>query len=213
MSKDYKGPAKKSGGGKGGAGSLLIGILIGLLMGLGIALAVAWYINKMPTPFVNRAPPPLKGEPLKSPDVAKSDDKTAKSADAKPRFDFYKILPGAEEPRIGADRKAADKAVERPVDKAGPDTIAKAGPPAGAVKPSDRIWLQAGAFASQSDAEALKARLALAGWEAAVQSATLPDQGVRYRVRVGPFDNTDEVNRVKGELSKSGFDAAVIKNQ
>ena len=60
MSKDYKGPAKKSGGGKGGAGSLLIGILIGLLMGLGIALAVAWYINKMPTPFVNRAPPPLK---------------------------------------------------------------------------------------------------------------------------------------------------------
>jgi cell division protein FtsN len=134
-------------------------------------------------------------------------------APEKPRFDFYKILPGAEEPRIGAERKAADKAVERPVEKAGPDTIAKAGPPAGAVKPSDRIWLQAGAFASQSDAEALKARLALAGWEAAVQSATLPDQGVRYRVRVGPFDNTDEVNRVKGELSKSGFDAAVIKNQ
>jgi cell division protein FtsN len=41
----------------------------------------------------------------------------------------------------------------------------------------------------------------------------LPDQGVRYRVRVGPFDNTDEVNRVKAELGKSGFDAAVIKNQ
>jgi cell division protein FtsN len=75
------------------------------------------------------------------------------------------------------------------------------------------MWLQAGAFANQSDADSLKARLALAGWEAAVQSATLPDQGVRYRVRVGPFDNTDEVNRVKAELGKSGFDAAVIKNQ
>jgi cell division protein FtsN len=136
----------------------------------------------------------------------------AAGAAEKPRFDFYKILPGAEEPRIGAERKAPDKAIERPGDKSAPDTVAKAGPPAGAVKPADRMWLQAGAFASQSDADSLKARLALAGWEAAVQSATLPDQGVRYRVRVGPFDNTDEVNRVKAELGKSGFDAAVIKN-
>src|SRR3954466_13794110 len=97
MSKDYKGPAKKTGGNKGG-GSLLVGILIGLLMGLGIALAVAWYINKMPTPFVNRTVPPLKGEPLKNSDASKGTDKTAKSADGKPRFDFYKILPGSEEP-------------------------------------------------------------------------------------------------------------------
>src|SRR4051812_31242901 len=98
MSKDYKAPAKKPGGGKGGSGSLLVGILIGLLMGLGIALAVAWYINKMPTPFVNRAGPPAKTESHKNSDAAKNEDKTAKSADGKPRFDFYKILPGAEEP-------------------------------------------------------------------------------------------------------------------
>src|SRR5471030_158495 len=98
MSKDYKGPAKKSAGSKSGAGSLLIGILIGLLLGLGIALAVAWYINKMPTPFVNRAVPPSKSEPLKHADAAKAEDKGAKSADGKPRFDFYKILQGSEEP-------------------------------------------------------------------------------------------------------------------
>ena len=72
MSKDYKGPAKKPAGSKGGAGSLLIGILIGLLLGLGIALAVAWYINKMPTPFVNRAVPPPKSEPLKSAELAQN---------------------------------------------------------------------------------------------------------------------------------------------
>ena len=57
MSKDYKEPNKKSGRNKDGTGSLLIGILIGLLLGLGIALAVAWYINKMPTPFLNRSGP------------------------------------------------------------------------------------------------------------------------------------------------------------
>jgi len=190
-------------------GGVVLGIFLGLILGLAIAAGVAYYFARAGL----SSPLPVPGAAKDGARANKTDMPATAGAPEKPRFDFYKILPGAEEPRIGADRKAADKAVERPVDKAGPDTIAKAGPPAGAVKPSDRIWLQAGAFASQSDAEALKARLALAGWEAAVQSATLPDQGVRYRVRVGPFDNTDEVNRVKGELSKSGFDAAVIKNQ
>ena len=62
-----------------------------------------------------------------------------------------------------------------------------------------------------SDAENLKARLALSGWEAEVQTATLSDKAVRYRVRLGPYDNTDELNRVKGELGKRGFEVAVIK--
>src|SRR3954470_2590449 len=99
MSKDYKAPARKSSGGKNGAGSLLVGILIGLLLGLGIALAVAWYINKMPTPFLNRAIPPSKAEQSKGPstDITKMEDRYGKSAEEKPRFDFYKILPGSEE--------------------------------------------------------------------------------------------------------------------
>ena len=44
-----------------------------------------------------------------------------------------------------------------------------------------------------------------------VQQGTLPDKGVRYRVRLGPYDNTDELNRIKSELTRKGFDAAVIK--
>ena len=57
----------------------------------------------------------------------------------------------------------------------------------------------------------LAAQLAMAGWEAAVQQASLPEKGVRFRVRLGPYDNTEELNRVKTELGKRGFDAAVIK--
>jgi cell division protein FtsN len=190
-------------------GGVVLGIFLGLILGLAIAAAVAYYLARAGL----SSPLPVAGAAKDAARANKTDMPATAGAPEKPRFDFYKILPGAEEPRIGTERKAADKAIERPGDKAGPDTVAKAGPAAGAVKPGDRMWLQAGAFASQSDADSLKARLALAGWEAAVQSATLPDQGVRYRVRVGPFDNTDEVNRVKAELGKSGFDAAVIKNQ
>jgi hypothetical protein len=37
------------------------------------------------------------------------------------------------------------------------------------------------------------------------------DKSVRYRLS-GPYDNTDELNRIKADLGKSGFDVAVIKN-
>jgi len=186
-------------------GGVVLGIFLGLILGLAIAAAVAFYLAR------SGLSSPLPGASKDASRTGKTDIPAGTAAPEKPRFDFYKILPGAEEPRIGAERKTADKAIERPADKSVPDTVAKAAP-AAAPKPADRMWLQAGAFASQSDAESLKARLALAGWEAAVQPAALPDQGMRYRVRVGPFDNTDEVNRVKAELAKSGFDAAVIKN-
>jgi cell division protein FtsN len=59
----------------------------------------------------------------------------------------------------------------------------------------------------------MKARLALSGWEASIQAVSLPDKTVRYRVRLGPYDNTDELGRMKTELGSRGFDVAVIKNQ
>jgi cell division septation protein DedD len=186
-------------------GGVVLGIFVGLILGLAIAAAVAFYLGRSgySVPVPGAARDAGRGNKTDVPPVA--------SAPHKPRFDFYKILPGAEEPRLAPERKAGDKGIERLGDKAAPDAVGKAAP-AVATKPADRMWLQAGAFASESEAESLKARLALAGWEAAVQSATVPDKGVRYRVRMGPFDNTDEVNHVKSELGKSGFDVAVIKN-
>jgi cell division protein FtsN len=190
MSKDYKGPAKKPRGGKNGAGSLLVGILIGLLLGLGIALAVAWYINKMPTPFVNRAVPPSKGEPLRNPDAVKSADKAAKAADGKPRFDFYKILPGSEEPVTEQQFKDAQ---DKP------------------ALTKETFYLQAGAFQNAPDADNLKARLALVGIAASVQTTTLPDKGVWHRVRVGPYTAIEDLNRARDTLKQNGIETTLIK--
>jgi cell division protein FtsN len=194
MSKDYKGAGKKPDGGKSGAGSLLIGILIGLLLGLGIALAVAWYINKMPTPFLARTAPPVKSEPPKSVPVetTKADDKTGKSADGKPRFDFYKILPGSEEPVTEQQLKDAQR--KSP-----------------AVQLKEAFFLQAGAFQNAPDADNLKARLALLGMEAAVQTTEVPDRGVWHRVRVGPYTSIDELNRARDALKQNGIETTLIK--
>jgi len=205
---------------KGSAGGTLLGLFIGVALGLALAAGVAFYLMRAGNPYQSASP--AKDAVRESGRDAARIAKSEPAAPEKPRFDFYKILPGIEEPKVPAkagDKPAPDKAtVERAItpDKSPDKALAKADdrPPAEApraTKAQDRFWLQAGSFAAEPEAENLKARLALAGWEAAVQPATLPDKGVRYRVRLGPYDNTDELNRVKGELGKRGFDVAVIK--
>ncbi len=194
---------------KSGFGGTLFGIFIGVALGLSLAAGVAFYLMKAGNPYASTTP---AREPAR--DVAKDSPRSGR-ADAngeKPRFDFYKILPGVEEPRVpkpGAQDKAVAKLDERAsqADKAAADKAAADK----AAKASERFWLQAGSFSTESDAENLRARLALAGWEAAIQPVTLPDKGQRYRVRLGPYDNTEELNRIKSELAKRGFEAAVIK--
>lgn len=197
MSRDYKGSERK-GGSRGSGGSLFIGILIGLVLGLGIALGVAWYINKMPNPFQPRAPAAKTADPKSSAtdpgratpgkgDPVDKGDKSGKTAEAKPRFDFYKILPGVEEP-------ATDQQLRDTKDAA-----------------RESFYLQAGAFQNAPDADNLKARLALIGVQASIQTTTLPERGVWHRVRLGPYSNVEELNRTRDTLKKSGIDTTLIK--
>ena len=187
---------------KSGFGGTLFGIFIGVALGLSLAAAVAFYLMKGGNPYV-------AASPAASREVAKETPKSGRgeaSAPEKPRFDFYKILPGGEGPRVPkAGVPSSDKAVAKVDERAAQTDKDKA------AKAAERFWLQAGSFANEADAEDLKARLALAGWEAAIQPASLPDKGQRFRVRLGPYDNTDELSRMKTELAKRGFDVAVIK--
>ncbi len=194
-------------------GGTLLGVFIGLVLGLMLAAGVAYYVAKANSPYA------AKDARDAGRDTTRDSGKSAKtdaSATDKPRFDFYKILPGAEEPKVQVERKIApdraviDQAKDKEAERA-PAKVAAAEPSAKAAGTGDRFWLQAGSFAAESDAENLKARLALSGWEAGVQQGTLSDKGVRYRVRLGPYDNADELNRAKADLAKKGFDVAVIK--
>lgn len=184
MAKDYKprmAAKKKNGGGT------LLGIFVGLILGLGIAVGIAWYMNKAPIPFINRTKPPEKvSEPGKAP--PKPDEKTTQQVE-KPRFEFYKILPGAEEPVTEKQIKQAS----RP----------------GA--PVENYLLQAGAFQNPADADNLKARLALLGVEAGVEPINLAEKGTWYRVRVGPYHKVDEINRLRQTLAQNGIEASLVK--
>ena len=72
-------------------------------------------------------------------------------------------------------------------------------------------YLQAGAFQKSSDADNLKARLALAGLEAQIQTATLSDNSVWHRVRLGPYATSAELDRARAVLRENKIEPSVIK--
>jgi cell division protein FtsN len=200
---------------KSGIGNTLIGVFIGITLGLGLAAAVAFFLMRAGNPY----------QPSVARD-AKDPARAARSEAAeKPRFDFYKILPGVEEPkqlparvperppldRATVERAVPDKSVAKLDDAALTSTEKPAEPAPAAVKSGERFWLQAGSFSNEREAENLKAQLALSGLEAAIQQATLPDRTVRFRVRLGPYPGGDELSRAKDDLTKRGVDVAVIR--
>ena len=185
MAKDYK---PRTAARKRNGGGTLLGIFIGLILGLGIAVGIVWYMNKAPIPFLNKAKPPEKAaaEPGKA--LAKPDEKTTQQVE-KPRFEFYKILPGAEEAVTEQQIKQASKP--------------------GA--PAENYLLQVGSFQNPADADNLKARLALLGVEAGVEPINIAEKGTWYRVRVGPYNKVDEINRLRQTLAQNGIEASLVK--
>ena len=217
-------------------GGTILGIIIGLIIGLGIALGVAITINKTPMPFTDKsgrvkasAPTPgqsadpnlpLYGNRAASKDVARDfakdpappENTAAPQPDTKPAV--VKVDPKTE---TKAEAKAEAPAAAKQDGKAPvveQSTVAKKPEAAEAkAESADDKWsyyLQAGAFREQSDAEGMRAKLALMGVEAKV-SEREAETGVLYRVRVGPFNQLEAMNKVRRKLSDNGVDAAVVR--
>ena len=75
-----------------------------------------------------------------------------------------------------------------------------------------RYILQAGAFGASGDAESTKAKIALLGLSARVESAQIGGKTV-YRVRMGPYGTASELAEAKQKLSSGGLPAMAIKAQ
>lgn len=196
MSRDYKSKSMDNSSGKNGY-PIWMGIVIGLFIGWGSAIGVAFYVTHQPNPFVNKTKLPTtdtKVDTGKNAESTKPDPKTTKSD--KPRFDFYKILPGNEEPVSEQELKRAKQ-------------LAANNP---AKEEKITYFLQAGAFQKQPDADNLKAKLALLGLEANIQTIDLPEKGgVWHRVRLGPYNKVDDMDKVRGTLAQNGIESALIK--
>ena len=178
-------------------GGTILGLFIGLVFGVVAAAGVVWYLNKTPLPFQAKVGKPAgeaKVDPAKAAAVPGAPQplpgKPGDKVQEKPRFEFYKILPGAEEPVPRA-------APPPPPPPRAPRAHALPPPPAPSPTPPD--------------ADNLKARLALMGVEAGVQQVTLPEKGVMHRVRIGPYANPDEMAKARTLLAQNGIQASVVR--
>jgi cell division protein FtsN len=180
-------------------GNFLAGMGVGVLLGLAVSLGIAFYLNRTPIPFMTGKPKQAdkNGAAAKPPAIAGLPQGGAAPAPApeKPKFDFYRILPGSEE-------QVTEKEIRERL-------RAKAGGQQDAAK--DVYFIQAGSFQNPAEADNQKARLAILGFESSVEPANLPDKGTWYRVRMGPFAKLEDINRVRQVLAQSGIDASLIK--
>ena len=182
-------------------GSFLAGMGVGVLVGLAVALGIAFYLNRTPIPFMTAKPKQAEknGAAAKAPAITGLPQSGGSApaplaAAEKPRFDFYRILPGSEEPVTEKEIRARERA------KGGQQDAAR-----------DVYFIQAGSFQNPADADNQKARLAILGYESSVEPANLPDKGTWYRVRMGPYAKLDEINKVRQALAQNGIDASLIK--
>ncbi len=82
---------------------------------------------------------------------------------------------------------------------------------AAAASSSDaRYILQAGAFGASGDAETVKAKIAMLGLNARVESAQIGGKTV-YRVRMGPYGSASELAEAKSKLAGGGLPAMAVK--
>ena len=158
-------------------GNFLAGMGVGVLVGLMVSLAIAFYLNG----GTSSKPAPIAGLPQGG-----ATPPVASATPEKPKFDFYRILPGAEEP-------VTEKEIR--------ERLRQKGSPAGQQEASkDVYFIQAGSFQNPADADNQKARLAILGFESSVEPANLPDKGTWYRVRMGPYAKLEEINKVRQVL-------------
>lgn len=97
-------------------------------------------------------------------------------------FEFYSVLPDIEQVM--------------------PDDLPEAAP----SRPDANLdyYVQAASFRNQSDAEKLRARIALKGFKSITQARTSEETGTFFRVRLGPYSNRRKAKTVKNKLQKIG---------
>jgi cell division protein FtsN len=139
--------------------------------------------------YLTITPPPFQDRGLRKPEPA-----VAKKA--------------APEDAASAQEPAAEAPAE-PAAAAPPPLADPKGPPL-AEPPGTTYFLQVAAYRSVDEADQMRARLAILGFEASV-SQIKRDNTVFHRVRLGPFSDFELLNRTKVSLAENGLESTVVR--
>jgi len=189
-----------------------LGVMAGLLIGLFVAFLV--YIRMQAPALQPRLIPAGKPESIETgPAPVQAEDssggKPAPPAPPRPRFDFYTLLPEMEVVIPEEEVDAKVEAHARAKTAAPAEESAQKEPPP--VEAADTYFLQVGSFRNGEQAERFKAELALLGLETNIQKVTINNRDTWHRVRVGPFNSLDALDRARKLLGSQGIESTTIK--
>jgi len=182
-----------------GFGILLTGIIIGCVL---TTLFLGWKkdpdhgfgsgINQMLA----------KSKQTGSDQSVENQSATESQPEKTPSYDFYTILPEIEQVIPEEYVPPKPKPVQQQTASSDQNQTQQT--------TSAHYLLQAGSFAKQDEANQLKAKLALSGYESYIQKVTV-DGKKFYRVRMGPFRKLDKLDKASKDLAGKGINAMRIK--
>lgn len=189
-------------------------LCLGVLLGLGLSALV----------LVKDWAPMLRGKNLPQPNPEatapkESEQAVADDAGRKPKktYDFYSVLPEMEvvipDAELSAKARAEQQRQQQAMAQAQAGNGAPATPapvPAAGADSGARYVLLAGSYADPKSADEAKAKLALLGIVARVQSITINGK-TWNRVIVGPYSNASETEAAKATLADNGVKAIPMK--
>jgi cell division protein FtsN len=159
-------------------------LVAGLLIGGLVVGGVMWWRGSRQdaTPAVGEAPArPARKAPAAVP-----------ATPAEKRFEFYEMLPNSEVIVPEEDATARPDKAPAPIEVPG-------------------IYvLQAGSYGSFAEADRVKAQIALLGVKSQIQRISV-DEREFHRVRIGPIENLDELNRTRQRLRTAKIDTLLIR--
>jgi len=186
-------------------GGTLLGFILGLVVGLAVALVVAVYVTKVPIPFMNKAQSRNAEQDAAEEKKNKDWDPNAPLYGKNPAKPAAPAEPSEAAPApipapsaSGEDKKTDDPLGDLARAKAGADPFV--------------YFVQAGAYRSEPEAQAQKAKLALKGLASAVSEREQDGRTV-YRVRLGPFDSKDDAEGTKKKLDSAKIESALVRVQ
>ncbi|MBS7662326.1 SPOR domain-containing protein [Pseudomonas lalucatii] len=156
---------------------------------------------------------------------AKPAAKPSPSEPAKPKYDFYTLLPESqvvvppqalEEPPP-AEQKPVSAEEAAKIDAARAEAALKGEvpppPPVLAKAPaSTQFFLQAGSFRRKDDAESLRAQIILLGQDVRVESGKVREE-VWHRVLIGPFADRQQLAQSQKTLAANGFSNLLLQQR
>lgn len=206
--------------------SIFSGVIIGLVLGLGVAVAVAFFITQAPMPFMDKASRGIESillppDPKLAPDpnqglygsstAAGSAIFSGREAEVADQLGLPSITSTPQPAlnsldnliaQLSTPESSAPSIKKPPAATPTPKVEAKAG--------TNTYFLQAGAFHSAQDADAVRARIIMMGLNCTITTGELNGKPI-HRVRVGPFQGIDDMNKARSVLVKEKIETSVVR--